>query len=90
MQLGNSLRLVGRAEEPVTIHRQIAVHPPSSANDLLLALAQRDAGRADEGLATAMRAVLVASRDETIEAFRELFDTVIANLQGTVAPRPCP
>jgi tetratricopeptide (TPR) repeat protein len=90
MQLGNSLRLVGRAEEAVAVHRQIAVDHPSSANDLLLALALRDAGRPDEGLATAMRAVLVASQDETIEAFRELFDTVIANLEGTVPPRPRP
>jgi tetratricopeptide (TPR) repeat protein len=90
MQLGNALRQVGRSEEAIEIHRQIAVDHPSSANDLLLAVALRDSGRPDEGLATAMRAVLVASNDEMLEAFRELFDTVIAGLEGAVPPRPRP
>ncbi len=90
LQLGDALRQVGRAEEAVQLHRQIAVNHPSSANDLLLALALRDSGRPDEGLAAAMRAVLVASNDETLEAFREFFDLVIASLEGREAGRPRP
>jgi len=90
LQLANTLRLVGRVDEAIDLHRQIAVSHPSNTNDLLLAVALRDAGRPDEGLATAMRAVLVASNDEMLEAFRELFDTVIAGLEGVLPPRPRP
>ncbi len=90
LQLANALRQVGRADEAVDLHRQIAVEHPSSTNDLLLAVALRDAGRPDEGLATAMRAVLVASNDETLEAFRELFDKMIAELEGVLPPKPRP
>jgi Flp pilus assembly protein TadD len=90
MQLGNALRQVGRTDEAIVIHRQMAVDHPSATNDLLLALALRDNGRPDEGLAVAMRAVLMASNDEMLEAFRELFDSVIAGLEGNVALRPRP
>lgn len=90
LQLGDALRQVGRVDEAVRLHRQIAVETPSAANDLLLALALRDSGRPDEGLAVAMRAVLVSSQDETLEAFRELFDSVIAELEGNQRPRPRP
>jgi Flp pilus assembly protein TadD len=90
MQLANALRLVGRADDAVAMHRQIAVEHPSAANDLFLAVALRDAGRPDEGLATAMRAVLTASADETLEAYRELFDKVIADLEGALPPKPRP
>lgn len=90
LQLGDALRRVGRVDEAIRLHRQIAVETPSAANDLLLALALRDSGHPDEGLAAAMRAVLAASQDETLEAFREFFDTVISQLEGGERHRPRP
>ncbi len=82
IQLGSSLRNVGRAEEAVTLLTEAERRFPEQwAGSLFLALALHSAGRAEEALATVMRATLKHGRENSLTRYRRALTEYIDDIR---------
>ena len=75
---GSTLRIVGRLDESIAIHRQaIAEYPDFAPNHAFLALALNRAGRHDEAMAEALSALVdagaanLAGYDRSLRYYRD-------------------
>lgn len=71
VQLGSSLRVVGRAAEAVRMHEQVAERwPDRPANRLFLALALHHAGSTTHALTQAIEAALEVGPEQDTDRYR--------------------
>ena len=87
IQLGSSLRVVGRASDAVSVLSHVATaRPESVAARAFMALALRDSGRADEAVRVLLEALVAHAGDADDIAYRPALLRYAATLTAPPAP----
>ena len=89
IQLGSSLRVVGRPADAVSVLSHVATaRPESVAAQAFLALALRDSGRADEAVRVLLEALVAHAGDADDVAYRPALLRYAASLTPDAHPTP--